>query len=167
LKVATSGDALMGLMESNPKLVVVDLNARSQPIRPSKCCASFRKDVRVVGLLARRWTLPPRPRRPAATKLCRAPLSLRIWPPSSAWQRIDWNLHPTSMPRPTLLSASPSRVKRLSRPGVQFPTQRPSNDPAGRSSIRGSHSGYRTSRRFVRSLLSEPNRICTFSHRAK
>jgi len=30
VKVATNGDALMGLMESAPKLVIVDLNARSQ-----------------------------------------------------------------------------------------------------------------------------------------
>src|SRR5207248_7577419 len=30
VKVAANGDALMGLLESAPKLVIVDLNARSQ-----------------------------------------------------------------------------------------------------------------------------------------
>jgi len=45
----------------------------------------------------------PGPRRPAATKLMPAlRFSLRIWPPSSAWQRIDWNLHQTSMLRRVL-----------------------------------------------------------------
>ena len=33
LKVAANGDALLTLLESGPKLVIVDLNARSQPIR--------------------------------------------------------------------------------------------------------------------------------------
>ena len=32
VKVAANGDALMSLMESAPKLVIVDLNARSHPL---------------------------------------------------------------------------------------------------------------------------------------
>ena len=32
LKVATNGDALLELLEPAPKLVIVDLNARSQPL---------------------------------------------------------------------------------------------------------------------------------------
>ena len=52
LKVATNGDALMGLMESNPKLVVVDLNAGSHPIQTIEMLRLVRKDVRVVGFLS-------------------------------------------------------------------------------------------------------------------
>ena len=32
VKVATNGDAFLGLIASEPKLVIVDLNARSQPL---------------------------------------------------------------------------------------------------------------------------------------
>jgi len=52
LKVATTGDALMGLLESAPKLVVVDLNARSQPIQAIEKLRLARKDIRVVGFLS-------------------------------------------------------------------------------------------------------------------
>jgi DNA-binding NarL/FixJ family response regulator len=52
LKVATTGDALMGLLESAPKLVVVDLNARSQPIQAIEKLRLVRKDIRVVGFLS-------------------------------------------------------------------------------------------------------------------
>jgi DNA-binding NarL/FixJ family response regulator len=52
LKVATNGDALMGLLESAPKLVVVDLNARSQPIQAIEKLRLARKDIRVVGFLS-------------------------------------------------------------------------------------------------------------------
>ena len=51
LKVATNGDALMGLMESHPKLVIVDLNARSHPVQTIEMLRLVRKDVRVVGFL--------------------------------------------------------------------------------------------------------------------
>jgi len=50
--VATNGEALMGLMESEPKLVIVDLNARSQPIQAIEKLRLARKDVRVVGFLS-------------------------------------------------------------------------------------------------------------------
>jgi DNA-binding NarL/FixJ family response regulator len=52
LKVATNGEAFMGLMESEPKLVIVDLNARSQPIEAIEKLRQARKDVRVVGFLS-------------------------------------------------------------------------------------------------------------------
>jgi CheY-like chemotaxis protein len=52
VKVATSGDALMGLMESAPKLVIVDLNARSQPLQAIEKVRQNNKDVRVVAFLS-------------------------------------------------------------------------------------------------------------------
>jgi CheY-like chemotaxis protein len=52
LKVAATGDALMGLLESAPKLVVVDLNARGGPIQTIEKLRLARKDLRVVGFLS-------------------------------------------------------------------------------------------------------------------
>ena len=52
VKVATNGDALMGLMESAPKLVIVDLNARSQPLQAIEKVRQKSKDIRVVGFLS-------------------------------------------------------------------------------------------------------------------
>jgi len=52
VKVATSGEALEGLMQSEPKLVIVDLNARSQPLQAIEKLRQTRKDVRVVGFLS-------------------------------------------------------------------------------------------------------------------
>jgi ActR/RegA family two-component response regulator len=52
VKVATNTEALMGLMASAPKLVVVDLNARSQPLQAIEKLRQMRKDVRVVGFLS-------------------------------------------------------------------------------------------------------------------
>jgi DNA-binding NarL/FixJ family response regulator len=52
VKVATNGDALMGLMASGPRLVIIDLNARSQPIAAIEMLRQARKDVRVVGFLS-------------------------------------------------------------------------------------------------------------------
>lgn len=52
VKVATSGEALLGLMASAPKLVIVDLNARSQPIAAIEKLRQTQKDVRVVGFLS-------------------------------------------------------------------------------------------------------------------
>jgi DNA-binding NarL/FixJ family response regulator len=52
LKVATNGDALLGLMESGPRLVIVDLNARSAPIQTIQKVRLANKDVRVVGFLS-------------------------------------------------------------------------------------------------------------------
>ncbi|HKW63528.1 MAG TPA: response regulator [Candidatus Acidoferrum sp.] len=52
VKVATNGEALMGLMESAPKLVIVDLNARSQPLQAIERVRQNNKDVRVVAFLS-------------------------------------------------------------------------------------------------------------------
>lgn len=52
VKVATNGDALMSLMESAPKLVIVDLNARSQPLQVIEKVRQNNKDVRVVAFLS-------------------------------------------------------------------------------------------------------------------
>lgn len=52
VKVATNGDALMGLMESTPKLVIVDLNARGQPLQAIEKIRQSNKDVRVVAFLS-------------------------------------------------------------------------------------------------------------------
>jgi CheY-like chemotaxis protein len=52
VKVATNGEALIALMTSDPKLVIVDLNARSQPIEAIKKLRQARWDVRVVGFLS-------------------------------------------------------------------------------------------------------------------
>ena len=52
VKVATNSEALMGLMASAPKLVIVDLNARSQPLQAIEKLRQTSKDVRVVGFLS-------------------------------------------------------------------------------------------------------------------
>jgi CheY-like chemotaxis protein len=52
VKVATNGEALMKLMENAPKLVIVDLNARSQPLLAIEKLRQLRKDIRVVGFLS-------------------------------------------------------------------------------------------------------------------
>jgi CheY-like chemotaxis protein len=57
LKVATNADALMSLLESAPKLVIVDLNARSQPIQAierlrARKNTSENSSPRVVGFLS-------------------------------------------------------------------------------------------------------------------
>jgi CheY-like chemotaxis protein len=52
VKVATNGDAFLGLMASEPKLVIVDLNARSQPLQAIEKLRQTGKDVRVVGFLS-------------------------------------------------------------------------------------------------------------------
>jgi CheY-like chemotaxis protein len=52
VKVATSGDALLALMAGEPKLVLVDLNARSAPIAAIEKLRQTQKDVRVVGFLS-------------------------------------------------------------------------------------------------------------------
>ncbi|HEX8881289.1 MAG TPA: response regulator [Candidatus Acidoferrum sp.] len=52
VKVAANGEALMGLMESAPELVIVDLNARSQPLQAIEKLRQANKDIRVVGFLS-------------------------------------------------------------------------------------------------------------------
>jgi CheY-like chemotaxis protein len=52
VKVAANGDALLSLLESQPKLVIVDLNARNQPLQMIEKLRQTRKDIRVVGFLS-------------------------------------------------------------------------------------------------------------------
>ena len=52
VKVAATGDALRVLLESAPKLVIVDLNARGQPLQAIERVRQASKDVRVVGFLS-------------------------------------------------------------------------------------------------------------------
>jgi DNA-binding NarL/FixJ family response regulator len=52
LKVATNADALMTLLESTPKLVIVDLNSRSGPIQAIERVRAGNNGVRVVGFLS-------------------------------------------------------------------------------------------------------------------
>ena len=52
VKVAANEGALIKLLESAPKLVIVDLNAQSQPIHAIEKLRQVRKDLRVVGFLS-------------------------------------------------------------------------------------------------------------------
>jgi DNA-binding NarL/FixJ family response regulator len=52
LKVATNGEALLGLLEPPPKLVIVDLNSRSQPLAAIERVRATQKDLRVIGFLS-------------------------------------------------------------------------------------------------------------------
>ena len=52
LKVATNGDALLDLLEPAPNLVIVDLNARSQPLAAIKRVRAAQKDLKVIGFLS-------------------------------------------------------------------------------------------------------------------
>ena len=52
LKVATNGDALLGLLEPSPNLVIVDLNARSQPLAAIERLRAVQKDLRIIGFLS-------------------------------------------------------------------------------------------------------------------
>jgi DNA-binding NarL/FixJ family response regulator len=51
-KVATDADALLGLLEPRPQLVIVDLNARNQPIDAIVKLRAASKDIRVVAFLS-------------------------------------------------------------------------------------------------------------------
>lgn len=52
LKVATTGDTLAGLLDPVPQLVIVDLNARSQPLAAIARVRGTNKHLRVVGFLS-------------------------------------------------------------------------------------------------------------------
>jgi DNA-binding NarL/FixJ family response regulator len=52
LKVAGNGDALMTLLETSPKLVIVDLNARSGAIPVIERVRAGGNGVRIVGFLS-------------------------------------------------------------------------------------------------------------------
>jgi DNA-binding NarL/FixJ family response regulator len=52
LKVAANGDALLTLLESAPKLVIIDLNARSQPIQTIERVRANKNSVRMIAFLS-------------------------------------------------------------------------------------------------------------------
>jgi CheY-like chemotaxis protein len=52
LKVAANGDALLALLDSAPKLIIVDLNARSQPIQAIERLREKKDGIRVIGFLS-------------------------------------------------------------------------------------------------------------------
>jgi DNA-binding NarL/FixJ family response regulator len=56
VKVATTADALMPLLDSPPKLLIVDLNSRSQPIAAIERLRAAKNGVRVVGFLSHMQT---------------------------------------------------------------------------------------------------------------
>jgi len=52
LKIATNNDAFLTLLESAPKLILVDLNARSQPLQALEHLRAKKNGVRVVAFLS-------------------------------------------------------------------------------------------------------------------
>jgi DNA-binding NarL/FixJ family response regulator len=52
VKVATNADALLGLLQPLPRLVIVDLNSRSQPIQAIERVRAAQPDLPVIGFLS-------------------------------------------------------------------------------------------------------------------
>jgi DNA-binding NarL/FixJ family response regulator len=52
LKVATTNDAFLGLLDPMPKLILIDLNARSQPLQAIEHLRAKKDGVRVVAFLS-------------------------------------------------------------------------------------------------------------------
>jgi CheY-like chemotaxis protein len=52
LKVAANGDALLGLLEPAPKLVIIDLNARQEPLQAIERIRAEKNGVHVLGFLS-------------------------------------------------------------------------------------------------------------------
>jgi CheY-like chemotaxis protein len=52
LKVAANGEALLALLEPAPKLVIIDLNARQQPLQAIERIRAGKNGVRVLGFLS-------------------------------------------------------------------------------------------------------------------
>jgi DNA-binding NarL/FixJ family response regulator len=52
VKVATTAEALAGLLDPAPKLLIVDLNSRSQPIAAIQRLRSEKNGVRIVAFLS-------------------------------------------------------------------------------------------------------------------
>ena len=51
-KVAANSDVLMTLLEQSPKLVIIDLNSRNQPIQAVEKIRAAKNDVRIVAFLS-------------------------------------------------------------------------------------------------------------------
>jgi CheY-like chemotaxis protein len=52
VKIAADGDALLALLISGPKLVIVDLNARNRPVEAIERLRAAKNGVRVVAFLS-------------------------------------------------------------------------------------------------------------------
>jgi len=52
LKVATNNNAFLALLDSAPKLILIDLNARSQPLQAIEHARARKDGVRVVAFLS-------------------------------------------------------------------------------------------------------------------
>ena len=52
VKVAANGEALQQLLEPEPKLLIVDLNARNQPVQAIQRLRATHPNLRVVGFLS-------------------------------------------------------------------------------------------------------------------
>jgi DNA-binding NarL/FixJ family response regulator len=52
VKVAANGEALLALLEPEPNLVIVDLNASSQPLQAIQRLRAAHANLRVVGFLS-------------------------------------------------------------------------------------------------------------------
>jgi DNA-binding NarL/FixJ family response regulator len=52
VKVASNAESLLQLLDPPPRLVIVDLNARSQPFEAMKQLRSVQPDLRVIGFLS-------------------------------------------------------------------------------------------------------------------
>ena len=51
-KVASTGEALMGMLDASTKLVIIDLNAKNQPLATLERLRTAQKDLRVVAFLS-------------------------------------------------------------------------------------------------------------------
>ena len=51
-KVATTGEALLGMLDPPTKLVIIDLNARSSPVATIERLRATQKELRVVAFLS-------------------------------------------------------------------------------------------------------------------
>jgi len=51
-KVASTGEALMGMLHASTKLVIIDLNAKNQPLATLERLRTAQKDLRVVAFLS-------------------------------------------------------------------------------------------------------------------
>jgi len=52
VKVASSAESLLQLLDPPPQLVIMDLNARSQPLEAMKQLRRAQPDLRVIGFLS-------------------------------------------------------------------------------------------------------------------
>ena len=52
VKVATTAESLLQLLEPPPELVIVDLNARSQPLDAMRQLRNLQPNLRVIGFLS-------------------------------------------------------------------------------------------------------------------